>query len=143
MAVVPRKRAGGIVLSLKDTPGLFRWATRGDLRPAQSEWREIMKLSYRDSRHVYFIQAGGRRGPVKIGITKNLPRRLTVLQSANARKLRVICVVAAGGRDLEESLHLRFSRSRLAGEWFSYQGQVADYLKTIRVIKRFWGAATR
>lgn len=64
---------------------------------------------------VYFI--GGLEGPVKIGLTNDAWRRLSILQTGNAVRLYILATVA-GSRAEELEYHLRFARSRIRGEWF-------------------------
>jgi Meiotically Up-regulated Gene 113 (MUG113) protein len=72
--------------------------------------------------YVYFVRAGARRGPVKIGVTANLLARLDKLQTGCPRDLH--CLVApqvpmADARLLESQLHRHFAANRIRGEWFS------------------------
>lgn len=71
---------------------------------------------------VYFIQAGDS-GPIKIGFTNNVERRLSGLQTGCANPLNIIAKLpfkskAAASR-YERELHDQFSPYRLTGEWFS------------------------
>lgn len=63
----------------------------------------------------YFI--GGEDGPVKIGFTDNLPKRLKALQSHSPVPLQVLAVTG-GGIFAEMEYHERFAQHRLHGEWF-------------------------
>lgn len=65
---------------------------------------------------LYFI--GSDDGPIKIGATVNLERRLRVLQAASPHKLKILCKVA-GGAGSEGFYHRQFARHRLHGEWFA------------------------
>lgn len=77
---------------------------------------------------VYFIQAGDH-GPVKVGLstTGGLTDRLRTLQIGNAETLAVRRVVI-GDEPLERLLHGHFAELRIRGEWFSYEGELADSL---------------
>ncbi len=66
---------------------------------------------------IYFIAAGVRRGPVKIGYTDNLADRLRTLQSGNPQPLYALAVIP-GDVARERRLHQRFAEGRLIGEWF-------------------------
>lgn len=66
---------------------------------------------------VYFVQAGGA-GPVKIGFAKSAHARLSKMQSDNPQKLRLVALFEGGLRD-EQSLHERFAKHRMQGEWFA------------------------
>jgi len=65
---------------------------------------------------VYFIQMD-KIGPIKIGITKNLKKRLMGMQTANPYKLNVLYCYS-GLPDDEESWHNTFKRFHIRGEWF-------------------------
>lgn len=68
---------------------------------------------------VYFISDGEH---TKIGIAKNLNRRLEALQVGNPKKLKIVsfvpCVTEASARKIEKYLHKSFDCCRLEGEWF-------------------------
>lgn len=66
---------------------------------------------------VYFIRAG-ENGPIKIGITTDVPSRLSSLQTSHAETL-VVMTTTPGGTALEYELHKRFAHHRLRGEWFA------------------------
>ena len=67
--------------------------------------------------YVYFIQAGGCRGPVKIGFSINPEERLETLQAGNPLALALEAVVPGSARD-EKRLHAVFADGRMTGEWF-------------------------
>ena len=71
----------------------------------------------RQTQDVYFIQAGGPDGPIKIGISYEVARRLYSLQRSNPLPLKLLATVPGGAR-LERELHERFAAQRLHGEWF-------------------------
>jgi len=66
---------------------------------------------------VYFI-ADRKAGAFKIGITKNVNKRLQELQTSSPNKLEVIEVIENATHYTEQMLHERFKSSRLKGEWF-------------------------
>lgn len=74
---------------------------------------------------VYFVRAGNR-GAIKIGVARNMQRRLDTLQTGNAFKLNVIALIPCKSREharaIEASLHKRFGKQRIRGEWF--QGNI-------------------
>lgn len=77
-------------------------------------WRAPPRRS--KSGHVYFIQAGDR-GPIKIGWSCEISRRLAELQTANAARL-VLLGYVPGTLATERAWHLRFASDRLEAEWF-------------------------
>lgn len=66
---------------------------------------------------VYFIRRG-ESGPVKIGFSANVRKRVRSLQTGSAEPLKLLAV-AEGGEQTERFLHEQFARHRLEGEWFS------------------------
>lgn len=71
---------------------------------------------------IYFIRRG-EDGPVKIGFTTNLDKRLASLQGGNAEKLTVIRTMD-GDKETERVLHGYFADQRLHGEWFEYSEEM-------------------
>lgn len=67
---------------------------------------------------VYFIRAG-LSGPVKIGVTADLERRLLDLQCGNHEELHVIRTEPGSGA-VEAWLHQRFDGRLIRGEWFHF-----------------------
>ena len=69
---------------------------------------------------VYFVaESGSEEGPVKIGHTRDLSRRLRGLQTSNAAELEVLCVAPSFDPEgLERAIHYRLGISRMQGEWF-------------------------
>lgn len=66
---------------------------------------------------IYFIQRGDA-GPVKIGFTNDIRKRLRGLQTGH--DTRLILRRAFDGSEVDErKLHARFVGSRLQGEWFA------------------------
>lgn len=65
---------------------------------------------------IYFIQ-GVAGGPIKIGYTNNVTRRLAQLRSGNPTPLRVIATTE-GTLAIEAQLHRKFARYQVRREWF-------------------------
>jgi len=65
---------------------------------------------------LYFIRSAG--GPIKIGVSNNVPKRLRGLQTSSPYKLELACTVV-GGAMQEPEYHALFAEHRLEGEWFS------------------------
>jgi hypothetical protein len=72
---------------------------------------------------MYFIQAGGENGPIKIGIAGTPERRLQYLQTGCPDRLHLLATVpfanAYRARQAERDAHLEFAAHRRRGEWFS------------------------
>jgi len=76
--------------------------------------------------HVYFVESG-EGGPIKIGWSQNVERRITELQVANAHKLHLLGVVP-GTMKKEGELHAKFSHLRMEAEWFQNSPEIHGYL---------------
>ncbi len=85
-------------------------------------WRndsEISKRLPRDNKGlwVYFAQVAIPDGPIKIGISKNPERRISILQESMPYDL--VCLGVIGGNfKLEKRLHMALQGDRLRCEWF-------------------------
>lgn len=64
---------------------------------------------------LYFI--GSDSGPIKIGISGCVEKRLKQLQTSNPYPLKLLAVVKSAGLE-ESAYHERFAAHRLHGEWF-------------------------
>ncbi len=84
------------------------------------------------SGRVYFIQCGGDDGPVKIGFTRDLHRRLTDLQIANPYPLRVVLELPGADELYEFALHRHFAAACLRGEWFAFTPELRAWIDTVR-----------
>lgn len=73
--------------------------------------------------YVYFIQSGnGKSAPVKIGLAKDIEKRISDLQVGNPQPLKLIASIPCRSRKhaehLEGWLHRCFSNCHMRGEWF-------------------------
>lgn len=75
---------------------------------------------------VYFIVSPATR-TVKIGVAIDTRRRLRELQTGNADQLELRAVIA-GDRSVEASLHARFRKYYVRGEWFAFTGDLAEFV---------------
>ena len=79
--------------------------------------------------YVYLIRCG-TRGPIKIGVSKNVKKRLEALQCGNYNKLKIIAEIpCADERDayiLGSKLHSKFYDHRIRGEWFAADIQLSS-----------------
>jgi len=81
---------------------------------------------------VYFIQQG-ESGPIKIGFSKDPAARLKTLQASSPHPLRLLRTIH-GERPREQSIHSKFRRHRLSGEWFAPVPELLEYIATAREI---------
>jgi hypothetical protein len=74
---------------------------------------------------IYFIQAGGDGGLIKIGLTVDLGKRFSALKSSCPAELTLLGF-EHGRREEEKALHRRFAEHRMSGEWFSPHPDIMD-----------------
>ena len=71
--------------------------------------------------NVYLIRSG-KKGPIKIGIAKNVDSRISELQIGNPNKLFLVAIFPIHSekkaREIERHLHKLFKRQHIRGEWF-------------------------
>jgi hypothetical protein len=78
--------------------------------------------------HVYFV--GGDDGPIKIGYTATLHRRLRALKNSSPIAVRLLAAVP-GDATLERAYHQRFAADRQHGEWFARTPDLIAAIKEI------------
>jgi hypothetical protein len=80
--------------------------------------------------YVYFVQAG-ENGPIKIGFSTDPDRRIKALRTAMSEELIVLKVVK-GGRQLEKTLHDRFSEIHRRGEWYEPTTELLEFVNGLQ-----------
>lgn len=75
---------------------------------------------------VYFAQSGDQ-GPIKIGWSQDVERRILELQTANAHRLHLLGTIPGRLED-EMKTHARFAHLRMEGEWFRNDPEIHTYL---------------
>ncbi|GAB6147450.1 GIY-YIG nuclease family protein [Desulfocicer niacini] len=78
---------------------------------------------------IYFLQLTDK-GPIKIGFTQNIERRLKQAQTFNPEEIRLLGTMP-GHQRLETELIHRFSSYHIRGEWFSYNDELYNLAKGI------------
>ncbi len=94
---------------------------------------DLPEVYYLNLAGVYFIQAG-EYGRIKIGVSKQLGKRVRTLQLACPYPLKVVGHQPDYPEDIwraEEELHRQFESIRVCGEWFIPSHQLADYIKAL------------
>lgn len=70
---------------------------------------------------VYFVRAGNK-GAIKIGVARDVQKRLATMQTGNPFELKVIALIPCSGVqqafDTERRIHNMFRSKRIRGEWF-------------------------
>lgn len=149
-----------VVLEQKSSPGVsWGWlpapvgSTPEEARPAyaldargywQALWRagcivdaeEVRVRQPAGSRNelggvVYFVQAGGADGAIKIGWSGDVDRRVPELQTANAEKLTLLATTP-GTLLTEKAYHTRFNSARMEAEWFRPIPELLCTINTLR-----------
>ncbi len=86
---------------------------------------------WRDAKRLYFVQVGAD-GPIKVGITGDITRRVSNLQMGNPIGLRVRAAVKMIGADRAESfLHDFFREEHIRGEWFQPSWRLEMYIEKL------------
>ena len=78
--------------------------------------------------YIYFITDGEA---IKIGKTNNVKNRLRVLQTAQPRELKCVKVIECEEDNVdrvEQSLHTKFKKAHIRGEWFDFTEDIKSYL---------------
>ena len=87
---------------------------------------------------VYFVQAGGDLGPIKIGSAKNVASRLVTLQTGNHEDLRLLFEIYVGGERLdgsfaaEAAFHCFFHDLHIRGDWFRRSEEIVSLIEKLR-----------
>lgn len=75
---------------------------------------------------IYFIQS--ERGPVKIGYTLSLSKRLANLRCSSPEQLNVIGTIQ-GDKAVEKLLHQKFNHLKIEREWFRPEKDLLSFIK--------------
>jgi len=78
---------------------------------------------------IYFIQQGND-GPIKIGITWDIKKRLDHMKTFSPHPLRVLAIIN-GDSKRERLLHRKFKNQRLEGEWFRSSERLMEFIRTL------------
>lgn len=77
--------------------------------------------------HLYLIQ-GVDGGPVKIGRSSDVVKRLLAVRAVEKRPLRLVSVIPNRG-PLEPEVHARFIRHQRRGEWFDPAPEIFEWFR--------------
>ncbi|MGN7160813.1 GIY-YIG nuclease family protein [Sphingomonas sp. SAFR-052] len=93
---------------------------------AQAAAPEIEESSF--SADLYFIRS--EAGPIKIGVSNDVRKRLKGLQTSSPYKLSIACIKRCAAME-EGAYHERFAAHRLHGEWFSPAPEIEAEITTL------------
>lgn len=85
--------------------------------------------------HVYFIQAGDERGPIKIGVASRIASRLRGMQTCCPLELRVRFAMDFGDDafSVESALHRLWDHCRIRQlEWFACSRPILDGIEALK-----------
>lgn len=80
---------------------------------------------------IYFIQSAD--GPVKIGFTSDIKKRMSNLRTSHPGDLKLIAQFP-GTRHLERVIHAELWQHRLNGEWFADVPAVTKVIDTLKEV---------
>lgn len=119
--------------------GPMRHASRD---PSRDAWVALQQVSVQTAElppkptpahSVYFIQAGSN-GPIKIGYSSNVAKRIETLQTGNAISLRLLASFShPQAPNIERTLHEMFGDLRMEGEWFRYDARIVNLIDMWRL----------
>ena len=98
---------------------------------------DIVDVHTKNAERVYFIRSGGY---VKIGRSLHPEQRLghlkkdkgqTVIPDCVDMSVAEIVATFPGGRRAESSMHYRFHKYRVAGEWFRWSKEVREFVDSL------------
>lgn len=78
---------------------------------------------------IYFIKS--EDGPIKIGYTISIEKRISSLQTGNSKKLVVLATIS-GSRNFERKIHNKFHHFKLNGEWFKPEKELLDFIEELK-----------
>lgn len=80
-------------------------------------------------RFIYFMQ-NGEKGPIKIGLTFDVQRRLAQARTFNYQPITLLGHIP-GDQRLETALLKRFSPYHLLGEWFAFNDELCNLARGV------------
>jgi hypothetical protein len=102
-------------------------------RFVQDEARTNGETAYNSGTSPSFVYFVAFDGFVKIGVAKNVKKRVSQLQSGCPHQLDLIGVVE-GDRETEAAYHKKFRKLRVSGEWFRLAPPLTDeIMRLVRI----------
>ncbi|RLF35595.1 MAG: hypothetical protein DRN03_04960, partial [Thermoplasmata archaeon] len=91
---------------------------------------EKQKEPWKITGKVYYFMSGFS-DHVKIGYSSSWEKRIEVHQVGHAWKGKLL-LLHDGSYRHEKALHKRFESYKYGGEWFRYEGELKDYIESLR-----------
>lgn len=93
--------------------------------------REAGTLSLCES-NLYIVQCNGEAGPIKIGMARDVAKRIAQFRIANPYPLTCLAQHQAP-YEAERLIHARFSHAALGGEWFAAVPELVEFATQIGI----------
>lgn len=98
--------------------------------------RHLRRLGLRKAGYVYFIQAGGTGGPIKIGHSVDVQDRLAKLQTSCPEQLALLGTMKFDTPERAAAFEYRLHHEvfwdlRKRGEWFNCNPRILRFVKTV------------
>jgi len=91
-------------------------------------YKNEIKTEKQKKGFIYFIQGENDNSNIKIGFSISLNKRIKTLQLYSPIKLRIIGILE-GNIKLEKSIHKKFKKYRLWGEWFEANSEIFNFIE--------------
>lgn len=78
---------------------------------------------------IYFIQT--EDGPIKIGYTTSVKKRMNTLQTSSPKKLTLLAEMQ-GSRTFEREIHNKFHHIKMTGEWFRPEQELMNFIQDLK-----------
>jgi Meiotically up-regulated gene 113 len=76
---------------------------------------------------IYFFQINGSDGPIKIGHSRDVDKRLSNIRMGSPYRLEMLASLYIDNAPaIERQLHIRFGASHIRGEWFACSQELLD-----------------
>jgi hypothetical protein len=102
-----------------DILALKRWT-----KTRKKEQDKRVRIPEKGEPVVYFVRVGRY---VKIGSTRDFPRRIVDIQIGSAEELELLCTIP-GDHKKEKELHQKFRNAHLRGEWFAISDELRGFV---------------
>jgi hypothetical protein len=106
--------------------GRGEFPTSGSLEVWTRQTRSGLRKSY-----IYIAGSDHPSGDIKIGTSAKPKQRVSDLQTANSRKLRILAKFV-GDKTTEAAVHRLLCHSRIRGEWFRRSKAVEQFIEEVR-----------
>lgn len=78
---------------------------------------------------IYIMQAG-THGPIKIGASKNVAKRVAAQQNFHYEEIRLLAT-GVGCHRAEQLIHKHFAEDRIRGEWFRPSAAIIRFVEAV------------